>query len=477
MRFESQCVVIPDSAHHSRRPRVVTKSYALPLWRRRPSFGGPPASDTPKDATCEENPSHLVLRVPLPMYVLPCDISLMPKLCCSFSLKSHPIRPADPPPLPPCLVHRPQPSDPSSPSLNRHARTPRKTSPSPSRSDIVTVPLRPCCVACQPVTDAARVNGDTWPEHFSRAAARRRSLSVDGPRTVTLEGSAASASYGALGVAISVDEIDKRRRASDLGPSTTSRVLWSDTNKDECGVPPIHCRTVLSNANASPTPSPSRMTAAPATPRIPEEEDDGEDESELFPLPSPKRTPSVSPAPSVTGSISSLVAPPHQRSGTSPAPSTCSGESVPPALRRLLAPPQCASSSSLSLPVLPGSTSDLSVEDLPRVPSPSLLSTLPSISARNRSPLPAPADAANRSVPHETESSLAPVQQPPASSPRLPWRAKRAATSPDPQAPAPETSLPSFAPHAKKPSFSMPSPLQIFSEVLRGVSPGGMPGV
>ncbi|KAF8553545.1 hypothetical protein OG21DRAFT_1219920 [Imleria badia] len=261
VRFEPQCVVIPDHAHRSRRPRVVTKSYALPLWKRRTSPARPSATSAPPED--EENQSHLVLRVPLP----------------TFSRKPHSAtRSVDHTPLPPCLVHRAQQASESScassPPLARHTRSSRKPSPSPSRSDIVTVPLRPCCAACQSVTEAALVGGDAWPEYFSRAASRRRSLSTDGsPRTITVAGSAASASYGNLGVSISVDEIDKRRRSSDTGPSTTSHATLSDDPipKEEYRLPFILRRTAAvsssSAADARSPPSPTCITPATPLPR------------------------------------------------------------------------------------------------------------------------------------------------------------------------------------------------------------------
>lgn len=401
----------------------------------------------------------------------------------SFSLKHHSTtRSVDLTPLPPCLVHRPQPSGPSSPLLHRHARTPRKPSPSPPRSDIITVPLRPCCAACQSVTEAALVHGDAWQEHFSRAASRQRSQSVDGsPRTMTVAGSAASASYGSLGVSISVDEVDKRRRSSDTGPSTTTlETLWSNHPKvrEEC--------RVHSFAPDAPL---------PATPRIPEEEDD-EDENELFPLPSPKRTPTTSPAPSLAGSLSSLmVAQPTQTSGASPTPSTCSGDSAvpPPNKRHFLAPPPCSSSSSLSLPKLSESTTDLS-EDTPRAPSPHLLSALPSLSARHRSRSPSPrlsfipptpTDASPStadSIPQPFEPIPIPVPIPlsppsqPSSSPRhsptqtrFPWRSKRSVS--DIGTPASPSTSPTLSTTSTKKSIS--SPLQMFADVLRGVGAMG----
>ncbi|KAN0101309.1 hypothetical protein V8E55_001293 [Tylopilus felleus] len=506
VRFETQCVVIPDLAHRSRRPRVVTKSYTLPLWKRRTSSPCP-TSVPPEDVFPEENQSHVVLRVPLP------TLSLKP-----YSTA----RTTDHTPLPPCLVHRPHsgPSCPSTPSLVRHIRTSRKASPSPSRTDIVTVPLRPCCTACESITEAALVGGDAWPEHFSRAASRRRSTSVDGsPRTITVAGSAASASYGALGVSINVDEIDKRRRSSD---STTSRKAPSDnaTAKEESRVPFI-CQITASSSSAPDTCPPSSPTRiAPATSRIPEEQDDeDENENELFPLPSPKRTPTTSPAPSPAGSLSSLMAVQANHSrATSPTPSTCSGDfpGAHSSKRQFLEPPPCASSSSLSLPKLSESTTDLTLnEDPPRAPSPNLLSTLPSLSGRLGSQSPSPRISFVPPTPTDTLSSAtnnvskvpqspepvsvaASTAMPSTRSPsqsstslhspthkRFSWRFKRSVS-------ADVTSLiPSSATHSCSPSasptsspssnvrksFSMSSSRHVIADMLRGVGAIGSSGI
>ncbi|KAI9455880.1 hypothetical protein HD554DRAFT_2178303 [Boletus coccyginus] len=514
VRFETQCIVIPDPGHGSRRPRVVTKSYSLPLWKRRTSSAGPSASARPEDASFEENQSHLELRVNVP---LP-----------TFSLKSHSkARSVDHTPLPPCLVHRPQPSGPcaSTPTRARHTRTSRKLSPSPSScSHIVTVPLRPCCTGCQSITEAALVGGDAWPEHFSRAASRRRSMSADGsPRTITIAGSAASAAYGTLGVSISVDEVDRRRRSSDTGPSTTSReTLWSDDAKakEGCRVPLILRRTAASSSSATdarPPPSPTRRT--PATPCIPEEEDDeNENENELFPLPSPKRTPTTSPVASPAGSLSSLMVTQVNQSSIAGSPSTCSGESsgLHSSKRHFLAPPPCSSSSSLSLPKLSESTTDLTlIEDSTSAPSPSLLSTLPSLSGRPHSWSPSPRISfvpptptdtlfsAKDSTPPKTPQSPKSVPATitiPSSGPSqssasshhsqiatfFPRRFKRSvsvdAISPTPSSAPPPSCLPSASPTLStcsntKKLFWMSSPRHIIADVLRGVGAMGSSGI
>ncbi|KAH0838893.1 hypothetical protein J3R83DRAFT_7320 [Lanmaoa asiatica] len=506
VRFESQCVVIPDPAHWLRRPRVVTKSYALPLWKRRASSASPSTSAPPEDTSFDDNQSHLVLRVPLPI----------------FSLKPRPMaRSVDDTPLPPCLVHHPQHLG----SAPRRARTPRKPSLSPSRSDIVTVPLRPCCTACQSVAEAALVDGDAWPERFSRAASRRRSRSADcGSRTITVAGSAASASYGDLGVSINVDEIDQRRRSSDTGLSISNQEsLWSNDGKAKgmCRTPSIHRRAAASNSSVTDPCSPSPTRVIPTTPRIPEEEDD-EDENELFPLPSPKRTPTTSPSPSPAGSLSSLMAAQANQSFvSSPTPSTCSGDSagLHPNKRHFLAPPPCSSSSSLSLPKLSESTTDLALsEDPPRVPSPSLLSTLPTLSGRLRSrsssprisfvpptptdalpsatdstssktsqlpkPLPEPTPITIPSSPGSSQLSTFPHQSPLQT--RFPWRSKRSASasviSLMPSSPTSSFSPPtsptlSTSSSSTKRSFSMSNPRHIIADVLRGVGAMGSSGI
>ena len=66
VRFDDECILIPEQ--NRRRSRVVTKSYSLPLWKRRSqvfdtdSSDGPPSPQTPfavEDA-------HVVIKVPLP---------------------------------------------------------------------------------------------------------------------------------------------------------------------------------------------------------------------------------------------------------------------------------------------------------------------------------------------------------------------------------------------------------------------------
>lgn len=64
VRFDQDCVLIPDPLPTSRLPRLVTKSYSLPLWKRKqrePSL----VSDTEDDSSED----HVVFKVSVPRSV------------------------------------------------------------------------------------------------------------------------------------------------------------------------------------------------------------------------------------------------------------------------------------------------------------------------------------------------------------------------------------------------------------------------
>jgi hypothetical protein len=66
VRFDSECVLIPESVLCYKRPKVFTKSYSLPLWKRKA-----PLSTGVSDAELGANEENqLVLKVPVPRYVL-----------------------------------------------------------------------------------------------------------------------------------------------------------------------------------------------------------------------------------------------------------------------------------------------------------------------------------------------------------------------------------------------------------------------
>ncbi|KAF8174131.1 hypothetical protein K438DRAFT_1980414 [Mycena galopus ATCC 62051] len=58
VRFDAECVLIPElGSFNPKRPRMVTKSYSLPLWK--------------KNTRDEEDEQHVVLKVALPRAALP----------------------------------------------------------------------------------------------------------------------------------------------------------------------------------------------------------------------------------------------------------------------------------------------------------------------------------------------------------------------------------------------------------------------
>jgi len=176
-------------------------------------------------------------------------------------------------------------------AFNRPPISRRRSSLStPPRADVVTIPLRPCCVNCETVWEESQKEGEQWKEKFTRGARRLRSLSTDSrPAVHHRHGSRDSAQSThsfdhPQALTIRVDEVDKRRSSGDSRP-----VVFD---------PPAE--TERRHASDSSVPSTLTTIGRVRTP-IPED-----DEDQLFPLPLNRRSPSASPAPSPSGSSSSL---------------------------------------------------------------------------------------------------------------------------------------------------------------------------
>ena len=76
VQFDDTCVLIPDPVVQSRMPRLVKKSYSLPLWRRR-SSSNPPldvAEVLPGTSSPTEEKSGMVFTVSVPRSV-PCVVA------------------------------------------------------------------------------------------------------------------------------------------------------------------------------------------------------------------------------------------------------------------------------------------------------------------------------------------------------------------------------------------------------------------
>lgn len=201
-------------------------------------------------------------------------------------------------PLVPCIVNRDGPSSPSSPiSAFHRPPVPRRRAslPTPPRADIVTIPLRPCCVDCETIWEESQKEGEQYKEKFTRGARRLRSLSPNNrPASHRRHGSLDSAhSFSHIPtLTIKVDEVDRRKSCGDGRPVVIDMSSPIDFSTD----------TERRHASDSSVPS-SLSTTRRVRPSLPED-----DEDQLFPLPLNRRSPGVSPSPSPTGSSSSLHA-------------------------------------------------------------------------------------------------------------------------------------------------------------------------
>ncbi|KAI0038283.1 hypothetical protein FA95DRAFT_1269792, partial [Auriscalpium vulgare] len=250
VRFDDACVLIPAPAPRSRLPKLLTKSYSLPIFKRRPSPGprSPPPTDEPPSFNTSLSKSK---NSPSPSRGRPRDD--VPAL--------H---------LQPCLVHPgPHSAGPRMP--------PRRASlPPPAHGPRVTVPLRECCAACFSGTESAGAAG--WTETFSRAARRRRSASVDlvpapvpaPPRRPSSGEWVLAAPVHAAFAGVSVDEAAKRvgEEPVEGGDETPPD---EDDESDEAYLPALlahraarHSLSPIQSTNASTDDLP-----APATPLAP----------------------------------------------------------------------------------------------------------------------------------------------------------------------------------------------------------------
>ncbi|KIY51933.1 hypothetical protein FISHEDRAFT_70424 [Fistulina hepatica ATCC 64428] len=274
VRFDSECIVIPD-VPPARKPLMVTRSYTLPL-----SWGGlkrKPADADMSEYSPEVSP-HVVLKVPLPSFMSP--------------------KAASRPPVSPymsCLTHRS--TSVGERRLLRPGRERRASLPLPCElpvqhncaagpSNVPTiVPLRACCAACYEVTEASIRDGDTWKEKFSRGARRRWRCDSGSPRS-SQESAAAVASLTSPHpkFELTVDEVDRRRKSLDLD---SLEVVCEEAADPLEAEPEDEAQTVTVS-------SPSPVYAAPQ--KLLEDDD-------LFPLPSPKRSPNASPGDSPAPSV------------------------------------------------------------------------------------------------------------------------------------------------------------------------------
>ncbi|KAH9487313.1 hypothetical protein JR316_0001386 [Psilocybe cubensis] len=342
VRFDNECVLIPE-ALQKRPSLMVTKSYSLPLWKRKgqqTESDGEDASGGSLAQNQSAEESRVVIKVPIPLFRR--RSSRSPSRSRSTSLS--PIITKRPPP---CLVHR-APS--SSPTLMPLSPVRRPSLPIYHRpQDATTVPLRPCCEACEHVMEESLREGENWQEKFSRGAKRRRSASLDNTDinslfklpthtksasyskefsvlSSCLDDVAESSRHGAKpAFSLTVDEVDKRRKSIDASRENLQPFYGSVA-------PPPPGAGFASLSPGSPYSGPryprglgrerdssSSLSSNSAVDELspgdildprhrlrssPIEE---EDEAQLFPLPSPRRSPSGTPSPRLSPSPSPRI--------------------------------------------------------------------------------------------------------------------------------------------------------------------------
>lgn len=181
----------------------------------------------------------------------------------------------------PCIVDASHP--------RRHFRSP--SLPLPPRPDVITIPLRQCCLECLSATEESLREGEEWQEKFTRGARRRRSSSASThAHNHALRHRSVRDELPGFGAIVSVDEVDKRHGISRT--ASTPEPPLSEEEESEEGLLPSLTRRLQSSE------------PSPASP-IREEADDG------FPLPRRPSTdyPSASSPPllpPVTGNTSPL---------------------------------------------------------------------------------------------------------------------------------------------------------------------------
>ncbi|KIP07344.1 hypothetical protein PHLGIDRAFT_127707 [Phlebiopsis gigantea 11061_1 CR5-6] len=200
VQFDDTCVVIPDPVAQSRMPRLIKKSYSLPLWRRTsPSNRPPDAVQTPSSP---EDKSAMSITVSVP----------------SFARSRSPTRGEH--------VHQPLVSsllNGEHPAPRRPARRP--SLPLPPPVDAATLPLRPCCRECYPITEECLKEGVVWTEKFTRGARRRRNSSAEThAHAHTQRHRRVCDDVPGFGAVVLVDEVDHRWGTSSVAPASAPRL-------------------------------------------------------------------------------------------------------------------------------------------------------------------------------------------------------------------------------------------------------------
>ena len=202
-------------------------------------------------------------------------------------------------PLVPCIVNanananaNPGASTTTTTTTTRRPHVRRPSLPLPPRPDLVTVPLRPCCAECYPITEECLREGVEWKEKFTRGARRRRNSSADMlAHAHAQRHRRVQDDVPGFEAVVLVDEVDKRHRVG--GATHDMSVAPADdgeTENDGEGerllLPSL---TRLRIADPSSSAKPRTETSAIAEANEDEDEEAGGASDTGFPLPSPTR--------------------------------------------------------------------------------------------------------------------------------------------------------------------------------------------
>ncbi|PVF97535.1 hypothetical protein CPB86DRAFT_417667 [Serendipita vermifera] len=255
VHFETTCVVIPEAPEPSM-IHLEKRSYVLPTWRRQ-------RSDENKEET---HPPVITVRVP------------------SISRKHRHQHSKERTPLQPCLRHShsvscsnvdgeaataaaiasgtslPPPSPSAYTSLHKTSSVSRR----PRASEGDRIPLRECCTTCLKSVDQAFESD--YHEHWSSGARRRRRMS----ESEVSKASAFGCSASFLTKPVNVDEVDARRskKRPNVPLSLPPTLLPCADDDDESLLFPLPSprRTPLCGTPAVGTPSATPPKASPLTP-------------------------------------------------------------------------------------------------------------------------------------------------------------------------------------------------------------------
>ncbi|KIJ45057.1 hypothetical protein M422DRAFT_251256 [Sphaerobolus stellatus SS14] len=211
VRFDDACVLIPPNIAKTR-PRLVTKSYSLPLWRSSPSTPRKNSIDEGTMSAEEHGQRAFSLTIAVPSLAI-----------------GRPRRPSLTNPVSPCLSKRCLPghelstSPTSSPPMVtrsaslKHTHVVPQTERNAVDPNVPTIPLRVCCEECYHTVDASLAQ-EEWEPYWSPGAIRRHKEKETCLFGITRVWKPQGADVS-LSQALRVDEVAVKQQSNSLEPA------------------------------------------------------------------------------------------------------------------------------------------------------------------------------------------------------------------------------------------------------------------